>query len=297
MPGKTCSVHFIAASRLSAAVAVVTVVLSVGRDLTAVQGQDIDIFNQSSLPTSPPALAPSYVPAGAFGPGLSAQTSDLPVGLSLQSAVATKSSGLTAESLLNTYNPTRCQTSCNSNCQAYTAANGGTLNYNNYIQAGNTGTCGCGFLWLESCPSYSCCIQVCDVDSDCPSSYFCQQGYPSPIGAACKKCDACGVTSNVKCQADQSCGFSCCLDTLNSYGGCYTGVVGSYSNSAAACCPTDPSSSRAPYNNNQCSCLTQQTCPNAVKTPTVPTTVISPAVTHSSPPPPPMKLFPSSPVS
>ena len=229
--------------------------------------------------------------------GISGQTSDLPVDLSLQSAVATNSSGLVIQSLLNTYSTARCQTSCNSNCQAYTAGNGAKINYDNYIQAGNTGTCGCGFLWLGSCPSYDCCIQVCDVDGDCPSSYFCQPGYPSPINAACTKCDACGTTTNAKCQSDQSCGFSCCLDTLYGIGGCYTGVVGNlYDTSPAACCPSDPSSSRLPYNYNKCSCVSQQTCPNTVTSPsppTVPTTTSPAAEEASSPPPPPPTVTPA----
>lgn len=238
-------------------------------------------------------MAPSDVITDALDPAVSAETIDLPVDLSLQSADATKYSGVAIEPLLNTYNPTRCQTSCNSNCQAYTAANGATLNYNVYIQAGNTGTCNCGFWGLSTCASYDCCIQVCDVDSDCPSSYFCQQGYPSPIGAACKKCDACGITSNAKCQTDQSCGFSCCLDTLSSFG-CYTGVIGSIDTSPAVCCPSDASSTEEPYNDNRCSCLTQQTCPNAAQTPTIPSVISSPAVMLQSPPPHPPKLTPSS---
>ncbi len=267
-----------------------------GREL-AYAAQGPVTAGQSSLLTDPPALAPGDVFTHALDPAVSAETRDLPVDLGLQSAVATNSSGVAIESLLDTYNPTRCQTSCNSNCEAYTAANGATLTYNNYIQAGNTGSCSCGFLGFQTCASYDCCIQVCDVDSDCPSSYFCQQGYPSPIGAACKKCDACGITSNAKCQADQSCGFSCCLDTLNSYGGCYTGVIGSYEVSPAACCPSDASSSEEPYNNNECSCLSQQTCPNAAQTPTTPSVISSPAVMLQSPSPTSPNFTPSSAVS
>lgn len=267
-----------------------------GREL-AYAAQASVTAGQSSLLTDPPALAPGDAFTDALDPAVSAETRDLPVDLGLQSAVATNSSDVALESLLNTYNPTRCQTSCNSNCEAYTAANGATLTYNNYIQAGNTGSCSCGFLGFQTCASYDCCIQVCDVDSDCPSSYFCQQGYPFPIGAACKKCDACGVTSNAKCQTDQSCGFSCCLDTLNSYGGCYTGVIGSYDVSPAACCPSDASSSGEPYNNNECSCLSQQTCPNAAQTPTTPSVTSSPAVLLQSPSSTSPKLTPSSPVS
>ena len=259
-----------------------------GRDLTSA-AQGPATASQNTLPTEAFDVAPSDMSARAPAPDMVPQISDLPTGLSLQSAIATNSSGLvSAESLLNTYNPTRCQTSCDSNCAAYTAANAATLSYNNYIQASNTGTCGCGFLWLRTCTSYTCCIQVCDVDSDCPSSYFCQQGYAAPIGAACTKCSACGTTTNAKCQADQSCGFPCCLDTLNNYGGCYTGVVGSFSTTPASCCPSDTSSTHSPYNNNKCSCLSQQTCPSSNAVPRMPTTILLPPATPQSPPPPPL---------
>lgn len=277
-----------------------TLLLCTGRDLTSSAAAPEQSYDNSTLRLGPAFLqgpAPSFAPIPlAFAPDASVQATDTPLGL--QSALSANSSRVATQAA-NIINYTQCNSSCGTGCSDFTENNAAALNYLNYLQyPATTGSCSdCGgffqaaadLVGVSTCTQYSCCVQVCSVDTDCPADYYCQSGYP--IGAACKKCDACDVTTNSKCQTDQSCTYTydCCLDSVTEF--CYVPWnVGAPTqldlNSGEYCCPSSPSSYNS-FENGVCSCGSQQSC--GYPPPPPPN---SPPPPSAPPPPPRAPLLP-----
>ena len=139
-------------------------------------------------------------------------------------------------------------------CQDYTSNNAAQLGFLNYLQY-TTVPCGTGNYFTQ----YRCCAQVCDLDSDCPSSYYCQSGYTSGL-KYCKACAACGSTTVQKCRSDQNCPYPSCLSQDGASCG-YANSASSIVISPDACCPSNPSGFQGcPHGIQSCTCTTAQTC-------------------------------------
>ena len=232
--------------------------LLAGRSLTALQSTAL-----AAAPSSDDAvgfeympLAPGPAPASFSNTTSTSQTSS--TAISLGSALSANSTEAAIQAA-NTVNVAACGLPpCGTSCALWSIGSAAQLNNHFYLQYGATTSC--DFFYTQ----YSCCIQACQVDADCPSTYQC---LPSAnAGPVCTLCDSCGSTTNTKCQADQKCRYPCCLTA--SQDACYVPGLGDnvQLTDAADCCPSsDRSGSNVmdmPDGVSSCTCNSPQTCPS-----------------------------------
>ena len=219
--------------------------------LSVVAAQNLTGVDSAPAPGAVPA-PPAVVPL--LAPSMSPLSS-----LPYQSNSPAFNKTVAAIESANTVDTTYCGLSnCGwtgpGSCQDYTANNAAQLGFLNYLQY-TTVSCGAGNHFTQ----YQCCSQVCDLDGDCPSSYYCQSGYTSGL-KYCKACAACGSTTIQKCKSDQNCPYPSCLSQDGASCG-YANSASSIVISPDACCPSNPPSFRGCPNGIQsCTCTTAQTC-------------------------------------
>ena len=227
-------------------------------------------------PVLPPAALPVFEPYS--GPAASIQ--NMTAAAAYNPASTEYPTGNTASvEAANTVDPNLCSyTNCGlvtpESCPDYTNRAAAALGYINYLDQGTT------YCAIPPWRHSSCCGQTCETDTDCPSQYHCQSGYPNG-SQFCRKCDTCSTTSVSKCKNDQNC-WSCCLSEDQrscGLGNFYFNMV----IDGNVCCPSRPASFRFSQNPLSCSCGSQQNCPAAPSPPPPPTRFPPPP---PSPPPP-----------
>ena len=243
---------------------------------SAFAGRRLATSESVALATSPgPSAAALHAPQGAPDIADSAAVLALPPGLpnpegdAAHFAAASPSYGNDSAASVesaNTVDERYCAVpSCGQSCSDYTSSHAAENHNQNYLWYGGQSTChDLTFPFIHT-QYEKCCVQVCSIDSDCPSSYYCQSGWNVNGGSVCTECTACSVTQNTKCQMDQQCKFDCCASPAGI--GC---LAPGLPNSAAAispemCCPSMPSSFHGHATQNgyfsvSCQCDTQQVC-------------------------------------
>ena len=238
------------------------------RNLTTLELLQTQSEGATEVPHTLPLLG---VPDGAPVPAVQAPSNSQPVPLSAPAGSAA------IESTAPTYQANSCQQSnCGETCSQYSARTWGPTGTIVNEVASSSGSC--GVLGLQT--YYSCCIQTCTSDGQCPSGFYCTGTNSSSPGYCfgCGSCNSTATASHVKCQLELQCSFPCCLppSTLCGQGGSY----------GLDCCPTTgfPRGGSVSFNGqivSQCACSGPQTCP-APPPPPPP----SPLPPVRSPPPP-----------